>query len=301
MRNFVLLGLSAGIVVIAGLTLGLPLGKHWPTGAIFWELRLPRLLFALMGGAMIAVSAVIFQTTLRNRYIDGSMLGVASGSELGIALLAVFWAPALTLRVIIGAALAVFWLWVLRHSVLKIKHLPLLLPLSGLGLAMFFNAGTSLLTNQQGLLGKSLANVTIMDTWSLGIIALSGLILMQLKQGQLTLFALPWWHVARLGFQEARVSWIWQVVAAGYIGAASAVLGTVFFVGLIITQLIVRWLGGQAQQRLLPTALLGTFVLSLSDLLAHSLRYPVELPTGAVCMLITAPLFWLLFWGHHAD
>lgn len=146
--------LYLSIVLVVVITLGVPLGQQWPSWDIFWQLRLPRVLFALIGGAMLAVSALIFQTTLRHHYIDASMLGLASGSELGLALLTVVWAPALTYRVAIGAVLAMGWLVVLRRSVLKMGHQPLLLPLGGLALALFFNAGTSLLTNQQGFAGK---------------------------------------------------------------------------------------------------------------------------------------------------
>ena len=301
MKRWGIISLFLGIVAVVVLTLGLPLGHQWPSWPIFWQLRLPRVLFALMGGAMFAISALIFQTTLRHRYIDGSMLGVASGSELGLALLTVIWAPTMTYRVIIGAGLAIGWLVVLRQSVWRMGQQPLLLPLGGLVLAMFFNAGTSLLTNQQGLLGKSLANVTVTDTWWLGVIGLIGLIWLQLRQGQLALFALPQGHVARLGYRESRLSWPWELVAAGYVGAVSAVLGTIFFVGLIVAQLVRFWFGGSAQQRLLPTALLGTLVLSLSDMLAHSSRYPVELPTGAMLMLLTAPFFMVLWWQQYEN
>ncbi|WP_312402155.1 iron chelate uptake ABC transporter family permease subunit [Leuconostoc lactis] len=301
MRRWGMLILYLSIVLVVVITLGVPLGQQWPSWDIFWQLRLPRVLFALIGGAMLAVSALIFQTTLRHHYIDASMLGLASGSELGLALLTVVWAPALTYRVAIGAVLAMGWLVVLRRSVLKMGHQPLLLPLGGLALALFFNAGTSLLTNQQGLLGKSLANVTVTDTWLLTVIGLLGLIFIQLRPAQLALFALPQGHIARLGYPESRLSWPWQLVAAGYIGAVSAVLGTIFFVGLIVAQLVRFWFGGSAQQRLLPTALFGTLVLSLSDMLAHSSRYPIELPTGAMLMLLTAPFFMVLWWRQYEN
>ncbi len=290
-----------GLIVVAALTLGVPLGGQWPTRLIFWQLRLPRLLFALLGGAMIAVSAVIFQTTLRQRYLDGSMLGLASGSELGIALWTLCWPKAHTYRVFLGAGLAILLLWLLRQRILKNMAMSTVLPLAGLGLAMFLNAGTSLLTNQQGLLGQSLANVTITDAWSLGIVALIGVLMIQTDQAQLTFFALPQWHVAQLGVNEQRLSWFWQVVAAGYLGAVTAVLGTIFFVGLVLAQVVVRWWGGNAQARLLPTALVGALMLSVSDFFAHSLRYPVELPTGAMFMFMTAPFLMFILWGYHAD
>ena len=64
MRRWGMLILYLSIVLVVVVTLGFPLGHQWPSWDIFWQLRLPRVLFALIGGAMLAVSALIFQTTL---------------------------------------------------------------------------------------------------------------------------------------------------------------------------------------------------------------------------------------------
>lgn len=179
------------IILVSGLTLWLPLGHELPNAVIFWQLRVPRLLFALLGGGMIATSALVFQTTLRNRYIDGAMLGMASGAELFNALLVVIFAPALPWRVLTGALFAVIWLFVLRLSILKVLQKPFLLLLGGLALTMFLSAITALITSNQGFLGKSLANVTVQDTWLLALITIFGILLMQFFNGKLQYFALP--------------------------------------------------------------------------------------------------------------
>lgn len=289
--------LVVGLLLVGVVTLGLPLGGNWPNAQILWQLRLPRLLFAVLGGAMLGVSAVIFQTTLRNRYVDGAMLGLASGAELSSAVLIVLLAPALPWRVLTGAILAMAWLVVLRVSILRVLRQPLLLLLGGLAMAIVLSAVTTLITSNQGFLGKSLATVTWQDTWLLAVIGLIGVVILQLLGGGLHYFALPALHVAKLGVDEKRLSWPWQLVAALYVGAVSAVLGTVFFVGLILAQLIVLQRGGGAQSRLLPTGLLGALALSLADLLAHDLVYPIELPTSAMLMLLVAPFLLSLLRG----
>ncbi|MCM0598385.1 iron chelate uptake ABC transporter family permease subunit [Periweissella fabalis] len=295
-------GLISAILLISGLTLGLPLGHMWPTTQIFWQLRVPRLIFALIGGGMLAVSAVIFQTTLRNRYVDGGMLGLASGVELGNALIAVIFAPATPWRVLTGALWAIVWLLILRASMLRILRQPLQLLLGGLGVAMLLNAITTLITSNQGFVGKSLANVTLQDTWLLAIFCVVGIIIWQIAGPTLTYFALPQIHVGQLGIDEKRLSLLWQLGAALFIGAVTAVLGSTFFVGLIIAQVVAQLMTKPAQNRLVVTGLLGAVMLSGSDLLAHSLHYPLELPTGAVLMLLTAPLL-LVFWkrGHDVN
>lgn len=291
--------LIVGMVIVSILTLALPLGQRWPSVDVFWQLRVPRLIFALVGGGLLAVSALIFQTTLRNRYLDGAMLGLASGTELLNALIAVIFAPALPWRILTGSIFAVICLFGLRITIIRVLRQPLLLLLGGLAVTMFLSAVTALITSNQGFFGKSLASVTVQDTWLLLIIAVLGLIILQGFSKELKYFALPSLHVAQLGLNEARLSLPWQIVGALYLGAVSAVLGTTLFVGLILAQLIVLTMGKSAQQRLLPTALIGAFSLSLSDLLAHSLHYPTELPTGAILMILIAPFILVLWRDHH--
>lgn len=293
--------LIGGILLVSGLTLWLPLGHETPNAIIFWQLRVPRLLFALLGGGMIATSALVFQTTLRNRYIDGAMLGMASGAELFNALLVVIFAPALPWRVLTGALFAVIWLFVLRLSILKVLQKPFLLLLGGLALTMFLSAITALITSNQGFLGKSLANVTVQDTWLLALITIFGILLMQFFNGKLQYFALPRLHVVQLGINENRLSLPWEIIGALYLGSVSAVLGTTLFVGLILAQLIVLKGGMNAKHRLIPTALLGALILSLSDFIAHSVTYPNELPTGAILMIITAPFILMLWKGQNVN
>lgn len=289
------------IILVSGLTLWLPLGHELPNAVIFWQLRVPRLLFALIGGGVLASSALIFQTTLRNRYVDGAMLGLASGSELFNALIAVVFAPALPWRVLTGAIFAVIWLFILRLSILRVLHQPLLLLLGGLAVTMFLSAVTALITSNQGFFGKSLANVTVQDTWILAVIALVGILMMQIFSGKLQYFALPRLHVKQLGINEGQLSLPWQIIGALYIGGVSALLGTTLFVGLILAQLIVLTGRMNAKQRLLPTALLGALVLSLSDFMAHSITYPNELPTGAILMILTAPFILMLWKGQNVN
>lgn len=105
----------------------------------------------------------------------------------------------------------------------------------------------------------------------------------------------------QLGINENRLSLPWEIIGALYLGSVSAVLGTTLFVGLILAQLIVLKGGMNAKHRLIPTALLGALILSLSDFIAHSVTYPNELPTGAILMIITAPFILMLWKGQNVN
>lgn len=283
------------IILISLLTLFLPFGGNFPNLEILLQLRLPRLIFALVGGSFISVSALIFQVTLRNNYVDATMLGISSGAELFNAFIVIILVQTLPFRVLTGAFFAIIWLLILRATMLKFLQQPLFLLLGGLAMAMFLNALTSLITNNQGFFGKSLSNVTMQDAWLILIIAIIGIMAIQTFGNNLQYFALPKMHILQLGINENKIALPWQIIAAVFSGSVSSVLGSTFFVGLILAQLIIFVNQGSASKRILPTALLGAFMLSLSDLIAHGILYPVELSTSVILMLITTP-FMLILW-----
>lgn len=257
------------------------------------QLRLPRVLFALCGGGMLTVSAALLQTTLRSNYVDGSMLGIANGAELVVALVNVIFVQALSCRVVVGALSGGLLVVCLRGTLFRLKHSAFFLILGGLSLAMFLSAGTQLLTSGSGFQGKSLANTTWVDVWLLVIILLGGLILLVGQWGGLDFFALSSVQTRQLGINEQSSSLVLQLIAGVWLGAVSAVLGSVFFVGLVLVQLVKIVTRLIARKRLGLTALLGGVVLLCADDLAHYLLPGRELPTNALVLLLTAPL--LLF------
>ena len=76
------------IGVILSRTLGIDIGRAWTpaTETIVWELRLPRVLTAMVVGAGLAVAGATFQGLLRNPLADPFVLGTASGAALGAAI-----------------------------------------------------------------------------------------------------------------------------------------------------------------------------------------------------------------------
>lgn len=264
------------------------------------QLRVPRVLFALGGGVVLVVSALLLQTTLRSDYLDGSMLGLANGAELALALVNVLFARALPYRVLVGALAGGILVVCLRVTLFKVKHSSFFLILGGLALAMFFAAATQLLTTGGGFQGKSLANTTWIDVWLLAIVIVVGAILLLSQWTKLDAFALPSLQARQLGLNEQSSSLTLQLVAGLWLGAVSAVLGTVFFVGLVLVQLVKLVTQVVARKRMGLTAMVGGVVLLGADDLAHYLLPARELPTNAVLLLLTAPLILVLLkrWLH---
>jgi iron complex transport system permease protein len=288
------------LVLIGAITLLTPWGGEAVSWDIMRQIRLPRWLFAVIGGMLLAISALLWQTTLRQPYIDGAMLGVASGAELTQAMLIVLVAPSLHWRVLVGAVMAVLWLIVLRVSILRVIKQPFALVLGGLALAMVLSAGTTLITAQQGLVSMGMSNVTWLDTWLLSLIGLGGMVYLIAYQDRLRYFALPKHQLQQLGISDAQLSIGFQIIAAAYIGAVTAILGTVFFVGIVLVQLVRLRYAIPAGQRIWLTGLLGAVALSVADMLANGLLYPVQLPTQAIFLLLVAPFLLSLLRGRYA-
>ena len=290
--------------VVVGILLlflcGIGLFVRWRTTGMqtILQLRLPRVLFAVCGGAMLTVSALLFQTTLRSNYIDGSMLGIANGAELVIAFVNVLFSQLVSYRVLVGALTGGLILVLLRRTLFKVQRGSFFLILGGLSLALLLAAATQLITTGSGFQGKSLSNTTWLDTWLLLIILLAGVLMLIWRWDQLNTFALPALQTSQLGFDEAKNSFTLQMVAGMWLGAVSAVLGTVFFVGIVLVQLIKLLTRVVSGHRAWLTALTGGAVLVCADDLAHFLLPTQELPTNALLMLLTAPLilFLLVRW-----
>ena len=82
------IGPADSIGVILWRTFGIDLGRTWTpaTETIVWDLRLPRVLTAMLVGAALAVAGATFQGLIRNPLADPYVLGTASGAALGAAI-----------------------------------------------------------------------------------------------------------------------------------------------------------------------------------------------------------------------
>lgn len=290
-KNWLLGSMIAACLLLIILQLSLHLNSAGDWQLIFWQLRLPRLLFVLGTGLCLGLSTLLLAATLRQPYIDGSMLGIANGAELLVALLVILNANILTYRVLVGALAGVVCLGLLRASVFKLKTRPLFMIIGGFCLAMFFNALTVILTSNSGWTGKSMGNVTWTDVIWLLIILVAGCFLWILAGQYLQYFALPEIQTRQLGFNEDRAALIFQLIAALWLGAATAVLGTAFFAGVVLNQLIKELTKLGLVARLPFVGIFSILVVLVADTLGHFAFYPTELPTNAVLLLLLAPAF----------
>jgi iron complex transport system permease protein len=275
--------------------------------AIFWELRLPRVLLGAIVGATLALAGAAYQGVFRNPLADPYLLGAAAGAGLG-ATLVVAYAPAgewrrnlLPLAAFAGAATAVCIAYALGRTAGAGGGAAALV-LAGVTVASFVTAVQTFVQQQ------NVDTVQEVYTWLLGRLATSG----WREVGVVLPYALASWAVillhrrlldvlalgdeeaSSLGLHVARIRLV--VVAAATVGTAAAVAvsGLIGFVGIIVPHTI-RLLVGGSYRLLLPLSILiGGGFLVLADVFARTILSPAELPIGVVTAFFGAPFFALV-------
>jgi iron complex transport system permease protein len=275
---------------------------------VLLELRLPRVLLALLAGGALAMSGLVLQTLLRNPLAEPYTLGVSSGAALGAVLALQLEAvaraglPAVALAAFLGAAAVAALMLGLAAGRFGLETGNLLLA----GVAVSLSCSALILFVQY------LADYTKsfrMVRWAMGGMAVVG-------YGEV-LWLTPW--VLAGGAALAARRWELDVLLAGeeiaasrgvdlrslrlaVLGAASAmtaalvaVAGPIGFVGLIVPHLLKRALGHD-HLLLIPACLLGGGAfLATADLVARTVMAPAELPVGVVTALLGGPFFlWVL-------
>jgi iron complex transport system permease protein len=300
------------------LDLAAAIGDGWRSessdAVIFWQLRLPRALLAVLVGAALGMGGAAMQGMLRNPLAEPALLGVSSGAALAAILLLYYgsalqgsWGLAwqagwlLPLLAIFGAFSAAACVWLLAGRGASASRLIL----AGVAINAFLSALMALALNYAPsmfamqeivfwLLG-SLAN----RGWDQLLLALPfiffGGILLFCARNYLRALSLGETSAASLGFRGRRYPLLILLGIAASVGAAVAVAGTIGFVGLVVPHLM-RPLVGQDPGRLLwASALAGALLLLLADILVLNFIGAQELRIGAVTAFVGAPFFfWLI-------
>ena len=265
------------------------------TRLIIFDIRLPRVLLALIVGAGLSIAGTTFQALLRNPLAEPYILGISSGGTIG-AILAIAIGAGLSqiftpLFSFAGSGLVMVLVFALgrRRGFMD----PHALLLSGVMVGAFFNAIILLVVS---LLHQEmrtaflwlLGNLSDADFGSLLLIA-SGLLMLQGRR--FNLISTGDETATYLGVDVPRVQKQSYLLASFITGLAVSVSGVIGFVGLLVPHSC-RLLFGPDHRLLLPASFLaGGIFLILCDLLARMVLAPAEIPVGAITALVGAPLF----------
>ncbi|MER0238411.1 iron ABC transporter permease [Fulvimarina sp. MAC8] len=333
MQAITLVGLTFAVLVFTILAVGIgpsslppervvailfagPNAENYPIGdiVIVWQIRLPRVIMAILVGAMLALGGAVMQGLFRNPLAEPAILGVSTGAALGAVSMIVLsnglLAPvamllgtfSLPVAAFAGALTATSILYMIATREGSTSVATMLL--AGIALAAFAAAIMGYLVylsddaqlrditfwNLGGLGGVTWQKVLVCAPLMLMVIAVAPVLargLDALVLGEAEAFHLG---VRVQGLKRSAV-----VLVAAATGVAVAVSGVIGFVGIVVPH-VLRLAVGADHRFLLPASCLGgALLLLVADIGARLLVAPAELPVGIITAAIGAPFFlWLL-------
>ena len=287
-----------------------PFFAHSPiphtTDVIVFDLRLPRIIMAILAGAGLAAAGATMQGTLRNPLVSSYILGISSAAGFGAALAIVFGVGVLTFiggyLVIANAFFFSLIAMTIVYVIARIRGMSTeTVILVGVAVGLLFSALLSLIQ----YLAPEHEAISSVVFWLMG--SLSGaswehiILILPIVAVTVVLMTQQSWNInvmsmgedvaTSLGVNSKRVLAISMVLETLATAAIIAFVGIIGFVDLVAPH-IARMIIGNDHRFLIPcSALVGGFLLLCSDTVARLILAPTELPVGIVTSLLGVPFF----------
>ena len=305
----------------SNMTLQEGLRALWGRGApahnrIIWNIRIPRVLAAVIAGAGLSVAGLIMQTTLNNSMASPSTLGVSNAAVFGANLSIIAFAGGflstgsniknfdvganpfatsiLAFAFAAGSVLLILGLCTLR------SFSPNVVVLAGIAIGSVWTAATSILQFYATDVGLSAAVV-----WSFGDLGRASyptdwIMLATVLAGIVFFMLMAWKYNALLsgeataktmGIHVERLRFISLLLASVITAVCVSFLGVIGFVGIICPHITKKLLGQDHRVTIPVSCLSGSLLLLLADTASRCLGSGSALPVGAITSLLGAPFF----------
>ena len=283
---------------------------------IIWNIRLPRVIAAVVAGAGLAIAGLIMQTSLGNVMASPATLGVSNAAVFGANLSIIGFAGGfLTMGKNMAEAVSTFnpfavsavaFVFSVASTLLVLalcrlrNFSPNTIVLAGIAIGAIWTAGTTILQFFATDVGLSAAVI-----WSFGDLGRATfsqdyIMIGVVGAALITFFCLSWRFNAMLGGDNVAKSvgvnvTVLRVSALLISSLITAVcvsfLGIIGFVGIICPHVVKRLLGHNHVVSIPMSALTGSLLLLVADTLSRSIAGGTALPVGAITSLLGAPFF----------
>lgn len=290
------------------------INRNAPGAGIIWNIRVPRLLAAIVAGCCMGMEGVIMQCVLRNPLASSYTMGISQGAAFGAAFaiivlgagtVSAMQANAVVVNnpyttvvaAFLGSLIGVLAILLIA----RVRSVtPEVMILGGVAMSALFSAGTMFL---QYFASDSQVAATIF--WTFGDVGRAVWndvwIMLALMVPALLYFMYHAWDYNSLESGEETAKGLgvntdnirlWGMLVSSFTAAVTvAFLGVIGFVGLIAPH-IMRRIVGTDHRFLIPTsAMLGALILLVSDTVARSIMAPIILPVGIITSFMGAPMF----------
>lgn len=277
---------------------------------IIIDIRLPRIIAAILVGSAMATAGLIMQGVTRNSIAEPGILGINTGAALGL-IIAYAFLPSVhyMLRLVfclIGStitAVIVFAMSYIRQQgyhqlrlILSGVMISTLFNAIGQALTIYFNLSTSVIGWQSGgLVSVNWKMLAMMAPFITG-----GLVVAQLFSHQLTILSLNETVAKALGQRTTLITVSLLAIVLLLSASSVAIIGSIAFVGLIIPHFVHLFVQKNYTYLLPLTMLIGGTFLLWVDIVCRTLNPPYETPLSAIVSVVGLPVFlWLIRKGRH--
>ena len=283
------------------------------SSTILYTIRMPRVMLAAFVGASLAISGACLQGLFRNPLADPGLIGVSAGAALGAAFAIVFSSRFISLNflgpylipfsAIIGSASVIIILFVITKG-FGYDGVTYML-LAGIAVNAIAGVGIGVLTYISD--DSELRSLTFWTMGSFGgvtwplimpaiVVILFSIVWIIGLSRKLDLIQLGDVEASRLGINIKKVRFGVIISSAVVVGISVALSGMIGFVGLVVPHLV-RILGGVNHLYvLIGSAIVGSILMVISDMMCRVIISPAELPVGLITSGLGSPFFlWLIF------
>lgn len=269
--------------------------------AVIFNIRLPRILAAIIVGAALSVAGAAYQGIFKNPLVSPDILGASAGAGFGatVAIILSLNGLGIQLFAFVFGLLAVFITYLIGSRLIR-TNISLILVLAGIIVGTLFSSFISLLKYIADPYEKlpaitfwlmgGLARVEMSDIYIILVPVIVGLVPLFLIRWRLNVMVFGDEEAQSLGVNTSSLRLITIFSATLVTAAVVSISGIVGWVGLLVPHLA-RFLVGPNYRLLIPASLLlGSIYLLLVDTLARIIL-PIEIPLGIFTAIIGAPLF----------
>lgn len=293
-----------GLLLIATILFSINTGSLSINGAnidIIMDLRIPRILISIVGGAGIAVSGVLLQAVMKNPLADPGILGISAGSSLSAILITglvpsmYFLTPIFSF---IGGVVACFLVYTLswKDGLSAFRIILVGITINTVFVALI-DCAESLMGGNNALASFTESRLSMKgwdDFYMLLTYSVVFVVLGVLLASRCDLLALEDRTVGSLGINVTALRIKVSAVAVFLAAICTSVLGTVSFLGLLAPY-IGRMLVGSGHKTLIPYSMIaGALLMLLADTTGRTIAAPNEISAAVIMAVIGGPCFIVL-------
>lgn len=273
-----------------------------PDHEIFFYARLPRVLLALLGGAALSITGVLFQCMLRDPLAEPYTLGVSSGASVGAVLAISLGFSATGVASLAGAALVLAIVVAMSMDGRRMSSFTLLLTgvtMNSIAFAIILFLHSIASFSQSFAISRWLMGGLDAVPYStlawLAVVVVPVMVLVTVRAPQWNLLAVGEEWAQSRGVSTTTLTTFGYVAGSVLTGLVTSLTGPIGFVGLIVPHAL-RLKFGADHRTLMPCSiLLGAAFLAVCDTVSRTMLPPTDIPVGVLTAMGGGPFFlWLL-------